>query len=678
MAVGFSCLVSTVAVRAQEKVAAWRQFDPKTRELAEAIEKDRSELGQLIQPGQIPATESIGGFQLRPSPTVKPKTPARIRFEFPHEVDIDAVAVYPVVRPTQEGPRSLGMPSQLRLRFDFNRQPGQIRINLGPQPSSEPPRYVVYDNRVPTSPLPIFIEFESRSVKSLTLEIPKLALVSHNPQDDSSLFGCLFAEIEIYDGEVNLAHRAKLIAPGSLEREAWGLRFLADDRTPLGQAEISQTPPEYRGYHSRLLDDDKTQVSIKYQWNDPQKMDAIRLHPAKLDYWDDVGGYGFPLRFILRALPATSGSTQWVTVADQRSEDYPNPANNDITFWFPQPDTVRKLELSATLLAPELASLQQDPARPKFLLALSEMTALRNGRPLAAPDSITCSAKPLDSHWLPEGLADGYTSTGKIIGSRRWASDLSQRRILVGNITRREKALSERIRWQNSRLGTIAAVLIAALFLTVLMNWTLSNRRRNRALMIDRERIANDLHDEVGGALGSISLLSQKLLNMSDDPEKNVLLDKIHAASSEAQAGVREAVWATGASLVDNKTFEKHLRTIVERMLPDCEIDWRSNGSAVAPAFAPRKQHHFGMFFREAIHNIQKHARATAVTLQFKWNPRNLTFILSDNGEGLQSLPASGESFRTLRYRAEQLPAKLEITSVPAGGTRFTLTTSLS
>ncbi len=84
------------------------------------------------------------------------------------------------------------------------------------------------------------------------------------------------------------------------------------------------------------------------------------------------------------------------------------------------------------------------------------------------------------------------------------------------------------------------------------------------------------------------------------------------------------------------------------------------------------------MFFREAIHNIQKHGKASAVTLRFQWNSRNLIFILSDNGEGLQNLPASSESFRTLRYRAEQLPAKLAIESDPSGGTRFILITSLT
>jgi len=668
-------------VQAQEKVAAWRLVDSKTRQLVESIEKDRADLNQLIQPGQIPATESIGGFQLRPSPTVKPKKTARIRFEFPHKVDIDAVAIYPAVRPTLDGPRSLGMPGQLRFLFDFDRQPGQIKINLGPQPSSEPPRYVVHDNAAPSSPLPMLIEFESRSVKSLTLEIPRLALISHNPQDGSSWYGCMFAEIEIYEGEVNVAHSAKLTASDSLEREAWGLRFLSDDRTPLGQPEIRETPPGHRGYHSRLFDDEKTEVMIECQWNEPQQMEAIRLHPAKPDFWDDAGGYGFPRRFILRALPAAAVSDQasnWLTVADQRVEDYPNPANNDIVFWLPQPTAVSKLKLSATLLAPELAGLQQDPAKPKFLFALSEMGALRRGVPLSAPDLTTSSSKPLDNHWAAHGLVDGFTSTGRIIGGRRWASDLSQRRILAEKISLQEQALEERIRWQNTRFGIIAGTLIAALLLTLIVNGTLSNRRRTRAVMIDRERIANDLHDEVGGALGSISLLSQKLKGMVDAPGQQAMLDKIHAAAAEAQAGVREAVWAAGASSVDNKTFEKHLRTIAERMLPDCDIDWQSNGSAVAPTFAPRKQHHFGMFFREALHNIQKHAKASAVTLRFQWNPRNLTFVLSDNGKGLQDLPAGSESFRTLRYRAEQLPAKLAIESDPSGGTRFILTTPLT
>jgi len=55
-----------------------------------------------------------------------------------------------------------------------------------------------------------------------------------------------------------------------------------------------------------------------------------------------------------------------------------------------------------------------------------------------------------------------------------------------------------------------------------------------------------------------------------------------------------------------------------------------------------------------------------------------MTFTLTDNGEGLHNLPATSENFRTLRYRADQLPAQLDIDSNPEGGTRFTLTTPLT
>ena len=665
----------------QEQVRSWRLYDSTTRELVESIEKDKAALNQLIEPAQIPTAESFHGFQLQPSPTAKPKNTARIRFEFPEKIKIDAVAIYPVVRPGLGGPRSLGMPKQFRLLFDFNRKPGQIKINLAPRAEDAPPPYEIHNNDTPSSPLPVWIKFEARTVKSLTLEIPKLALISNSPRSDSSLYGCMFAEIEIYQGDVNVAREAKLSASDSLERESWGLRFLNDDRTPLGQPENSETPPNYRGYHSEMLDSKSTEVSVEYRWTEARTMDAIRMHPAKPDYWNDVGGYGFPQKFTLSILPqiaASESDSKWSVAVDHGKDIYPNPDNNDITFQLPRPTSAVGLKLTATLLFAEPADLQKDPQHPKFLLALAEMSGLHQGRVLPKPDSILLTSKPTQPNWAGDGLVDGYTSTGKIISGRRWASDLSQRRILTGKISQQEQILGERIRQQNVTLSITAAAVIAILLLVVIINWSSSNRRRNRAVTTDRERIANDLHDEVGGALGSISLLSQKLLSMNKDPKQQALLNKVHDAASEARAGVREAVWATGASSVDNKTFESHLRAIIDRMLPDCEIDWQSNGHAITPTFAARKQHHFGMFFREAIHNIQKHAKASSVSLRFQWNPRNMTFTLADNGEGLQNLPASSENFRTLRYRADQLPAKLEIDPNPEGGTRFTLTTPLT
>lgn len=509
----FGCTFFCTAAKAQDQVSAWRLFDTKTRDLVESIEQDQRELDQLIAPTQIPITGSIRGYQTQASDQAKASPPLRIQFDFPEAVTIDGLALYPAIRPSLSGPRSFGMPRQFRIAF--NQQSDRIRTTFSLSPTSppgttdpsNPPAYVVHNNSAPSSPLPVWIKFAPRTVQSLTLLIPQLGLISQDSQSGASQYACLFTEIEIYQGENNVAAQAKLSSPDSLENSDWGLRFLTDGHTPLEQT------------HS--------------------------------------------------------------------------------------PNT-------------------------------------------------------------------------KTFSKRRWATDLSQRRILVSRIAQQKQKLNQRIQQQNNLLNITAATLILLLLVAVISNWMLSRRRQLRAVMSDRERIANDLHDEVGGALGSISLLTQKLINNSDDATQKKLLGKVHAAAAEAQAGVREAVWASSPSSVDNKTFENHLRAITDRMLPDCEIHWQSNGSATTPTFAARKQHHFGMFFREAIHNIQKHANASKVSLHFRWNPRNMIFTLSDNGDGMDNLPASSENFRTLRYRAEQLPAKLEIEAHPDGGTRFTLTTPLT
>lgn len=511
------CAFFCTAAKAQDEVRSWHLLDSTTRDLAESIEQDKNELDLLIAPIQIPITGSIRGFQTPPSATAKASPPIRVQFDFLEAVTIDAIALYPAIRPSLTGPRSLGMPDQLRI--SFNQQSDRIRTTFSLSPQNAPnspslPAYVTHDNAAPNSPLPVWIQFAPRTVTSVTLLIPELALISNHPQGGPSQYACLFSEIEIYQGQTNIAPQAKLSSPDSLEDDDWGLRFLCDTHTPLEQ----------------------------------------------------------------NSLPASSSN--------------PNTNTN--------------------------------------------------------------------------------------ISSRRWASDLSQRRVLVARIAQSDLKLEQRIRQQNFILSIAISLVITVLLVAMVSNWILSRRRQLTAVMTDRERIANDLHDEVGGALGSISLLTQKLIKTCEDPVQEKLLHKVHAAAAEARAGVREAVWASSPSSVDNKTFENHLRAITDRMLPDCKIVWHSNGSAITPTFAPRKQHHFGMFFREAIHNIQKHANASAVTLSFRWNPRNMIFTLSDNGDGLDNLPASSENFRTLRYRAEQLPAKLELDSNPNGGTRFTLTTPLT
>lgn len=76
----------------------------------------------------------------------------------------------------------------------------------------------------------------------------------------------------------------------------------------------------------------------------------------------------------------------------------------------------------------------------------------------------------------------------------------------------------------------------------------------------------------------------------------------------------------------------------------------------------------------EGLHNVQKHAGATAVTLQLEWSDTALTVRLSDNGRGfdLGTLPTNGHyGLEMLREMAADLGGQMRLTSTVGAGTQL-------
>ena len=74
--------------------------------------------------------------------------------------------------------------------------------------------------------------------------------------------------------------------------------------------------------------------------------------------------------------------------------------------------------------------------------------------------------------------------------------------------------------------------------------------------------------------------------------------------------------------------------------------------------------------FKEILHNVSRHARATKVDIQIGISTQQFRFEVRDNGMGFDPSQASrGNGLKNLRRRAAELKGTVEINSVPSQGT---------
>src|SRR6202012_4794835 len=155
-----------------------------------------------------------------------------------------------------------------------------------------------------------------------------------------------------------------------------------------------------------------------------------------------------------------------------------------------------------------------------------------------------------------------------------------------------------------------------------------------------RNKIAQDLHDDIGSTLSSISILSD--LAMKDNSGRHTLetMNEIKDSSILLMEKMDDIVWSINPrndSLENLLTRVRHFATtLFEAKDIDYRIDIQKNIHEVKLPMDYRQ--HIYLILKEAINNLVKYARASQATIEVSFDQRRLQLCVRDNGMGF-SLP---------------------------------------
>lgn len=175
----------------------------------------------------------------------------------------------------------------------------------------------------------------------------------------------------------------------------------------------------------------------------------------------------------------------------------------------------------------------------------------------------------------------------------------------------------------------------------------------------ERSRLARELHDGLGGLLGSIRIGA--FSKLKQDVSNQAWLD---TQLSEAIEDLRNIAH----DLMPVNLPEKGLVAILEKTVArwnlsnefkthlDCAIHSRYPLAVEAGLYR---------IVSELIHNVKKHANATEVYISL-WeeaNNKTITLLVEDNGRGFIPNQSEGIGLKNIRYRVEYLGGKILIDS---------------
>ena len=190
-----------------------------------------------------------------------------------------------------------------------------------------------------------------------------------------------------------------------------------------------------------------------------------------------------------------------------------------------------------------------------------------------------------------------------------------------------------------------------------------------------RNRIARDLHDEIGSNLSSISLMSRMIKDeLKSDSELSQNLSRIESTAKNSVTSIRDIVWFINPSSDSLIDLIRKMNETAENLLRGTECVFHHNIPDTDKKISPEIKRGIYLIFKESLNNISKHSGADKVNITV--NVENNEFILTidDNGKGFNvNETYNGNGINNIKSRTDELGASLNIQSEIGKGSGLVL-----
>jgi ligand-binding sensor domain-containing protein/signal transduction histidine kinase len=232
--------------------------------------------------------------------------------------------------------------------------------------------------------------------------------------------------------------------------------------------------------------------------------------------------------------------------------------------------------------------------------------------------------------------------------------------------------------WMTLGFRLTASAILLLIGLTAVRGYTRirlerqkSQFLRQQAVEQERSRISAELHDDIGGGLTAIRLLSEMNLEKNTDASSRKYLEKISASSNELIQKMNEIVWALNINNDNLQSLVSYTRQYAVSYLDDLGIQCKVETTENIPDITVTGNNRRSVFLlvKETLNNIAKHSEASSVEIKFEVNSKLLIHV-HDNGKGFSTnfQNVHGNGLVNMQRRIQKLRGEMKI--INSKGTR--------
>lgn len=224
--------------------------------------------------------------------------------------------------------------------------------------------------------------------------------------------------------------------------------------------------------------------------------------------------------------------------------------------------------------------------------------------------------------------------------------------------------------WKTLWFRLLAGAVLILITYFAIMSYIKRRLERQRAEFMqqqaveqERLRISAELHDDIGGGLTAIRLLSEMSLEHDRSSDSRKYLERISSSSNDIIQKMNEIVWALNNNNDNLQSLIAYTRQYTVGYLDDLNIDYHFHTPEAIPEITVLGKNRRSVFLlvKETLNNIAKHAEATEVNVDIRIDDQ-MHIVIKDNGVGFQEDKITpGNGLSNMRKRVESLKGEMVI-----------------
>lgn len=176
----------------------------------------------------------------------------------------------------------------------------------------------------------------------------------------------------------------------------------------------------------------------------------------------------------------------------------------------------------------------------------------------------------------------------------------------------------------------------------------------NLATLNERNRIAREIHDNVGHLLSSSILQIGAIIATTNDESTKKSLESVKSTLNDGMDSIRNSVHNLRDNSID---LYIQLNSLIEDFkFCEASLKYEANSN-----FNIKTKYAIISIVKEALSNIIKHSNATEVTVSIYEHPKIVQLIILDNGDCYKELSTTGMGIESIKQRVNNLKGILNI-----------------